>query len=153
MNHGTGPQPWLRVPQQLGTPWALPGVALIAALRGERRLAVAALAALPTEKGLEVATKKIVDRPRPAQVLSPQLRDDAPTEGPSYPSGHAAIAACSVWLLAFLLPEAATALLAACAGLTALTRVHQGAHHPMDAVGGTLLGAGVGALLGAVIAP
>ena len=150
VNHRAGSQPWLRVPQQLGTPWTLPTVAVIAALRGEHRLAIAALVALPAEKGLEVGTKKIVDRPRPAQVLAPHLRDDAPTDGPSYPSGHAAIAACSVWLLAVLLPPPATAALAACAGMTALTRVHQGAHHPADAIGGLALGTGLGALLTAL---
>lgn len=150
VNRRAGDQPWLRVPQQLGTPWTLPTVGVIAALRRQHPLAIAALVALvalPAEKGLEVATKKVVDRPRPAQVLTPQLRDDAPTDGPSYPSGHAAIAACSVWLLAPLLPAPATAVLAACAGLTALTRVHQGAHHPTDAIGGLALGTGLGALL------
>lgn len=151
MNHRGGDQPWLRVPQQLGTPWTLPTVGVVAALRGEHRLALAALLALPAEKGLEVGTKKLVDRPRPAQVLTPRLRDDAPTDGPSYPSGHAAIAACSVWLLAVLLPVPATAALAACAGLTALTRVHQGAHHPTDALGGLALGTGLGALLTTVL--
>ena len=151
VNRRAGDQPWLRVPQQLGTPWTLPTVGVVAALRGEHRLALAALAALPTEKGLEVCTKKLVDRPRPAQVLAPRLRDDAPTDGPSYPSGHAAIAACSVWLLAVLLPAPATAALTGCAGLTALTRVHQGAHHPTDALGGLALGTGLGAMLTTVL--
>ncbi|MGN6251618.1 MAG: phosphatase PAP2 family protein [Marmoricola sp.] len=151
INHGVGPQPWLRMPQQLGTPWALPVAGLLATVRGERRLAVAALLALPLEKGLEVGMKKVVDRPRPAQVLTPEIRDDAPTEGPSYPSGHAAIAACAVWLLGFLLPPPAVAVLGGCAGLTALTRVHQGAHLPTDAVGGAALGVGVGALLTAAL--
>ncbi|MGN6783295.1 MAG: phosphatase PAP2 family protein [Marmoricola sp.] len=147
LNRDLGSQPWMRVPQQLGTPWAFPAVAVIAGLRGERRLAAAAVVALPVEKGIEVGTKKLVRRPRPAQVLAPALRDDAPTDGPSYPSGHAAIAMCAVWLLSVLLPLPATLALGGCALLTGVARVQQGAHHPADVVGGAALGSGVGALL------
>ena len=72
-------------------------------------LMVAAGLALPVEKGLEVGVKKVVNRRRPAQVLEPNLHDDAPTDGPSYPSGHAAIATCGVVLAAPYLPVAVTA--------------------------------------------
>lgn len=147
LNHQLGRQRWMRIPQQLGTPWALPTVAVLAELRGEHRLAAAALAALPLEKAVEVGTKKVVRRPRPAQVLAPALRDDAPTDGPSYPSGHAAIAMCAVWLLSALLPVPATLALGGCAALTGVARVQQGAHHPADVVGGAALGSGLGALL------
>lgn len=147
LNRDLGRQRWMRLPQQLGTPWALPTVAAVAAARGERRLALAAVVALPVEKGLEVGTKKLVRRPRPAQLLEPALRDDAPTKGPSYPSGHAAIAMCAVWLLSALLPLPATVALGGCAALTGVARVQQGAHHPADVVGGAALGSGVGALL------
>ena len=58
-------------------------------------LAVSAALALPLEKGLEVGVKELVRRRRPAEVLDATLHDDAPTEGGSYPSGHAAIAACA----------------------------------------------------------
>lgn len=147
LNHSLGRQRWLRIPQQFGTPWTLPAVGVVAELRGEHRVAAAAAVALPLEKALEVGTKKVVRRPRPAQVLTPALRDDAPTEGPSYPSGHAAIAICAVWLLSVLLPLPATLALGGCALLTGVARVQQGAHHPADVVGGAALGSGVGALL------
>lgn len=144
--------PALRVPQQLGTPWVLPVTGLVALSTGRRRLAVAAGLALPVEKGLEVLTKKFVERPRPAKVWSGvALRDDAPIDGPSFPSGHAAIATAAVVLTAPHLPTAVTGLLAAGSLLSGWARVEQGAHHPADVVGGVVLGVAVGAGLGAAI--
>jgi membrane-associated phospholipid phosphatase len=134
----------LRVPQQLGTPWVLPGVAAIAFTLGRRRLGAAAVLALPVEKGCEVLTKEIVARPRPGRVLPTDLHDDAPTDGASYPSGHAAIASCAVVLVAPYLPTVVLAPLCLAAAVTAGTRIHQGAHFPLDAAGGVLLGIAIG---------
>lgn len=138
----------LRVPQQLGTPWVLPGISLLAFWRSRPHLAVAAALALPLEKGLEVSVKYLTGRLRPAKA-SPgaDLHDDAPTSGPSYPSGHAAIAFAALVLAAPYLPDLAVAVLGVAALTTAATRVHQGAHYPLDAAGGVLLGSGVGWLL------
>jgi len=146
-NQGGGSIPALRIPQQLGTPWLLPTMAVLGWVAKRPRLMVAAALALPAEKGLEVGVKKVVDRRRPAQVLEPDLHDDAPTEGPSYPSGHAAIASCGVVLATPYLPMAVTAALWGTVAVTAYTRVHQGAHFPLDAVGGIFLGIGLGSLL------
>jgi undecaprenyl-diphosphatase len=142
---------WLRVPQQAGTPWVLPGLSVVVWCRGERRLALAAMAALPVEKACEVATKKLSRRPRPARVQpGVRLRDDAPTEGPSYPSGHAAIAGCAVALVARHVGAPVAVPAALLAALTGVTRVHQGAHFPGDVVGGALLGVAVGSTLAEV---
>lgn len=138
--------PWLRIPQQLGTPWVLPVSAAVLLLAGRRRAGAAALVALPAEKTLEVATKKLVRRPRPVHCLPTELRDDAPLDGPSFPSGHAALSTCAALLLSPLLPQPARLGLVAAVGATAWGRVHQGAHHPSDAVGGVVLGATVGLL-------
>ncbi|HEY0891031.1 MAG TPA: phosphatase PAP2 family protein [Nocardioides sp.] len=141
--NGGGRRPWLRVPQQWGTPWTLPAVAAVATARGRPVDAAVALACLPVEKGLEVATKKLRPRPRPLYVLPTHLRDDAPLEGGAMPSGHAALAACGTTLLLPAVPPWARAALAALTGLSAYVRVHQGAHHPTDAVAGLVLGVGV----------
>jgi membrane-associated phospholipid phosphatase len=141
----------LRIPQQFGTPWVLPGTAVLACLAGRRRLAVAAGLALPTEKAAEVATKRLIDRPRPAQVMHARLRDDAPADGPSYPSGHAAIAACLWWLAAPALPPIAAVVLAGLVLGGGYARVRQGAHHPGDAVGGLVLGTALGAALSWIV--
>jgi undecaprenyl-diphosphatase len=140
---------WLRAPQQVGTPWVLPLLAGVAWWRDEHRLALAAAAALPVEKSAEVLTKKLSGRPRPVHTVpATRLRDDAPTDGPSYPSGHAAIACCAVTLLGRWAgaPVAVPGTLVAL--LTGVTRVHQGAHYPGDVLGGALLGVAIGSALG-----
>jgi membrane-associated phospholipid phosphatase len=148
MNGTTGSAPPLRVPQQLGTPWLVPGLAVVGFLTHRPHLAVSAALALPVEKGLEVGVKLVFERRRPAQVLEDAaLHDDAPTEGGSYPSGHAAIAACAAWLVAPYLPTWCAGALGTAVGATTFTRLHQGAHVPLDAVGGVLMGVSAGALL------
>jgi undecaprenyl-diphosphatase len=143
---------WLRVPQQLGTPWTLPATAAALAARRRWAWAVAALVAVPAEKGAEVATKKVLRRPRPVAVAPTALRDDAPTRGGALPSGHAAIAASATYLLAR--GTGSRVLGAAAAGGTLLAsyvRVHQGAHWPADVAAGAALGVAVGAGLAAVV--
>lgn len=145
VNHNGGHLSVLRIPQQLGTPWVLPGTAAVAFLTSRPFLVVTAGLAVPVEKTLEVVTKKWWQRLRPAKAGDQvRLRDDAPTTGPSYPSGHAALATAVVVLTQPYLPAPVTGVLAAAAGGTTITRVHQGAHYPLDAVGGVLLGLAVG---------
>jgi membrane-associated phospholipid phosphatase len=151
-NHHTSGRPVLRVPQQLGTPWVLPSLALLGLLTHRPHLAVTAAAALPLEKGLEVGAKKLLARRRPSQVdPHVELHDDAPEEGPSYPSGHAAIAFSAVLLAGPYLPRSAEVLGLSVAGVTSWVRVRQGAHFPLDAVGGGLLGLAVVSSLRGVI--
>lgn len=128
----------VRVLQQAGTPWVLPTTALVAFLTGRRRLA------LPVEKALEVGIKKARPTPRPLYVEPTVLRDDAPVEGESFPSGHAAIAAAAACLLAPHVPAPARVPLLAAAVGTGVVRVAQGAHHPVDAVAGSALGMSIG---------
>jgi membrane-associated phospholipid phosphatase len=143
-----GDAPLLRLPQQLGTPWTLPALALLGFSTRRPHLAVAGALALPLEKVAEVGVKKLSRRRRPAQVSAEvELHDDAPATGESYPSGHAAISACAAVLVSTYLPAQAWPGLAVPVGLTSYTRVHQGAHFPLDAVGGLLLGVGLGTAL------
>lgn len=151
VNHGGGNPPLLRVPQQLGTPWTLPALAVLGFLTHRPHLAVAAACALPLEKGLEVGVKKLLPRLRPAKVDPHiELRDDAPTEGPSYPSGPAAITFTVLTLAWPYLPVPVRTVGAGLAGVASGVRVHQGAHYPLDSVGGALLGVTVGSTVRAV---
>lgn len=152
MNHHGKNHPVLRVPQQLGTPWMLPGLAIGGFALRRPHLAVIAGCALPMEKALEVGLKKVVDRKRPAQV-DPEavLHDDAPEDGPSYPSEHAAIASTAVFVLSPYLPAPVVAACAVGAAAAAAVRISQGAHFPMDAVGGVLLGLTVASTLATVV--
>ena len=77
--------------------------------------------------------------------------DDAPVEGGSYPSGHAAIAVAAAWLAGSYAPRPARLVLLGVAGASAIVRVSQGAHHPVDALGGAALGTAVAAGLRAVL--
>lgn len=104
VNHRHEPRA-LVVLQQMGTPWVLPGIGVAAAVAGRRRLAVAAALALPVEKALEVGLKKARPVPRPPYVEPTVLRDDAPVEGESFPSGHAAIAFAAAGLVAPVAPR------------------------------------------------
>ena len=139
-----GEQRWLRVPQQWGTPWTLPAVAAAAVAQRRIRYAAIVAACLPLIKGVEVVTKKRRARPRPLYVQPTALRDDAPIEGGSMPSGHAALAAAGAVVLAPLVPRPVRVAVAVLAGLSGFSRVHQGAHQPVDVVAGWLLGGGVG---------
>lgn len=147
LNHHERDPVVLRVFQQLGTPWVLPATAAAAALSGRRRLALTAGLALPLEKALEVGIKKLRPTPRPLYVEPTVLRDDAPVEGESFPSGHAAIAWTAVALSAPYLPRYVTVAPVACATISSAVRVSQGAHHLVDAVGGAALGVGLGSAL------
>jgi len=81
-NHDTSGWWVLRLPQQLGTPWTLPVLALPGVLTHRPRLAVSAACAVPLEKLLEAGLKKDFARHRPAREDSDTvLHDDAPAEG------------------------------------------------------------------------
>lgn len=131
---------WLRVPQQLGTPWGLVGASAVLAARGQWSRAAAALVTLPVIKGVEVAIKETVRRRRPLYRVPTELRDDAPVEGGSFPSGHAAIGCATAWFLSSEAPRSVGAALWSASAINAYVRVHQGAHWPTDAVAGAALG-------------
>ncbi|MBA4609568.1 phosphatase PAP2 family protein [Aeromicrobium sp. Marseille-Q0843] len=142
----------LRVPQQFGTPWTLPLAGAVLWASGRPREAAAAAFSLPVSKGIEVAVKKVLQRPRPLYETPTALRDDAPLEGPSFPSGHAALAAATAYLLARAAPSWALPL-AALTVASSLVRVHQGAHWPSDACAGGALGVTVAAALRRITVP
>jgi undecaprenyl-diphosphatase len=134
---------WLRVPQQWGTPWTLPGLAVVAVARGRRPTASAALGCLALIKAVEAATKRWFARPRPALVQPTVRHDDAPIDGGSLPSGHAAVAAAATVLVQDLVPLPFSLMALPVTAVTVWTRVRQGAHEPLDVLAGLLLGTGV----------
>ena len=152
LNHRGGSHLWWWPAQQLGTPWVLPVVAVLAVGTRHPRLALAAALALPLEKAAELGLRRRTRRPRPGvAVPGTVLRDDAPDTGSSYPSGHSALAACATTLLWPHTSAATRCVLGAVVTGVGCARLHQGAHYAGDVVGGTLLGVAVGSTLTAVL--
>jgi glycosyltransferase 2 family protein len=94
---------------------------------------------------LAKAVKGVIRRDRPNVLLSGvNLRDGDPG-GRGFVSGHATVAMAVATATAPLVGRPARTALFAAAAVTAIARVHVGAHLPLDVVGG----AGLGAVWGA----
>jgi undecaprenyl-diphosphatase len=121
------------------------GVAALVALIGKHwRLAGFLLFALAVESGSYRATTLLVHRHRPEVYRLEKLPLDA-----SYPSGHTAASIAVYWGIALLLTSRianrgarvaiwVVAALIPC--FVAFSRMYRGMHHPLDVVGGVLIG-------------
>ena len=142
----------LEVVMQLGARPAIAVVAVVLVVLRRVRVALAVLAGGWLAWIAAVLLKDVVDRGRPTiELLDRSVR--TVVEGPGYPSSHAAVAgalATAVVLGLRLRPAPAAAVVAG-AVLTALARVHLGAHWPLDVVGGAAIGVTAGALAIAVV--
>jgi undecaprenyl-diphosphatase len=132
---------------QLG---ALPAVGVVAAcaLLGRRfRLAQGLLVA----GGLAWAAARLlqyaVDQPSPEVVLKGVVLHGAVVPGLAFPASHAAVAAALATAAAPYVSRRTRHLLWALAVLVAVARVYNGAHFPIDVVGGLALGWGIGSLV------
>ncbi|HEY74661.1 MAG TPA: phosphatase PAP2 family protein [Thermoflexia bacterium] len=88
--------------------------------------------------------KLIFRRRRPGPSFAGLYHDQL--DRMSFPSGHATRVGCMVTLLAPLLPEWATATLAAWAVAVAWARVALGVHYLSDVLAGLILGTALGGL-------
>ncbi|MBW3601874.1 MAG: phosphatase PAP2 family protein [Actinobacteria bacterium] len=130
----------------LGSIYAVTGLAAALAVAGRRRAAVDVVGAGALAWYGAQLNKTRVRRLRPyeAEGVRRLIRQPA---GSSFPSGHAAVGAAVTTVLASLGPTGPTrAALDAVGAYIAAIRVYVGVHYPTDVMGG----AGLGLLLGAV---
>jgi membrane-associated phospholipid phosphatase len=133
-----------------GSLWAWTAVVL--AILGGRRGRRAARAGLLTlgvvSPVVNGPLKWIVRRPRPLIDVVPEARRIKNTpRTTSFPSGHSASAWCFSVAASLEAPILAPVLLPMALAV-AYSRVYTGAHYPGDAVAGSVVGAGLAALIG-----
>lgn len=128
----------------LGSVYAVTGIAATLAAAGRPR-AAADVAGVGTAAWFGAQNAKTwVRRARPYEAHGVR-RLITPPAGSSFPSGHAAVAAAVMTVLAGHAPDRrAGRLLAALAAYVAASRVYVGVHYPTDVLGG----AGIGLALG-----
>ena len=139
------------VVMQFGSFFAIGVVAVVALVSRRFRLAIGLGIAGVSVYLLAELLKQIVDRGRPADLLTDVHIRGATASGNGYPSGHAAVAfalATIAWL--WFGPRVRWGFLAA-AVVVCFGRVYVGAHFPLDVVGGAAIGVASGALVGLVL--
>ena len=143
--------PVIWAPMQYGTFGTAPALAVVAALRGRRRLAISLVAAGTLAWVGAKAVKRVVRRERPARII-PEVRIRGEDEGDrGFPSGHAAVSAALSTVAMPALSPAGRAGVAGLAASVAYARVYVGVHLPLDVVGGAALGVAVGSAVRLVI--
>jgi membrane-associated phospholipid phosphatase len=145
---------WLRwplwVPMQLGSLWmCVLGAAVAYAVTRRMRPALVAAAAVVLAWAAAKAVKALVERGRPAELLGDVEVRESGIHGAGYVSGHTAVAFALATVLAPLVPRGWRWVPFALATVVGLSRVHFGAHLPLDVVGGAGLGLGCGVVASA----
>lgn len=136
-------------------PWFLVS-ATLAATGGPRlrRTALRAMAAAAAANALSAGVKHLTDRGRPDLSRVPRARIPyRDYRSSSFPSGHTAAAVGYAAGIGADAPRPLTALVAALAGVVAVSRVHSGVHYPGDVLGGAAIGLAAGLAARAVVPP
>jgi membrane-associated phospholipid phosphatase len=117
----------------------------------DRRRAVRALAISGVESSLvNAGLKAVIGRSRPERTELKLTEGGIPVRAPktsSFPSGHTLAAFCSATVMHQPGDRAGSTLLFTSATLVGVSRIHLGAHHASDVVGGAVIG-GVLGLIG-----
>jgi undecaprenyl-diphosphatase len=138
---------------QMGSVLAIYAIAAVALAFRRYRLTVALLLAGTAAWWLAKVVKGMIERPRPAELLSGVELRHAPTEGLGFVSGHAAVVAALAsaawpWLGRPGRIAAVTAVV-----IVGVARIYVGAHLPLDVVGGAALGLALAAVVRFVVTP
>ena len=144
------PFPWLAIMvtfSVVGGGNALVAIVPFAFFRRTRTVTMRALVAIGFTAIAVYTTKPLFHRTRPYLALE-GVRPfglPPPPHDPSFPSGHAAGAACFAAFFADRKRPVRTGVLFVSAALVGLSRVVLGVHFPLDVVCGACLGGAVGA--------
>lgn len=128
---------------QLGNLLVVPATALLAAALRRWWLAAGLLVGGVSTYLLAKVVKGIVVRGRPDDLLADVVIRGAEAHGRGFVSGHAAVVAVLVAVAWPALGRRGRVVCAALALAVCLSRVHVGAHLPLDVVGGAGLGIAV----------
>ncbi len=116
----------------------------------ERARAVRALTVAGIESSLvNAAIKAVVGRSRPDANRVQLAQGGVPIRQPktsSFPSGHTLAAFCAATVMSTRGDRSGNTLLFSGAALVGLSRLHVGAHHASDVLGGAAIGVGLGLL-------
>ena len=116
-------------------------LALVVALRGDPDSALrVTLSLVVTAIAIGVILKPAIDRDRPDPSSEP-VEVWVPLNSPSFPSGHAAVAAAGAYALARAWLTRAPWVWGLAMVMT-VSRLYLGAHYPLDVVVGFLIGLG-----------
>lgn len=130
----------------LGSMYAVAGIAATLAVTGRRKMAADVLAAGTATWLVAQGSKTGVRRERPYEADGVRRLIRPPT-GSSFPSGHAAVGMAVLTVIGDRSPvRAAAPCLQAVGAYVALSRVYVGVHYPSDVIGGAGLGFALGAL-------
>ena len=137
-------RPELLIVMQAGNVVAAFVFAALALARRARRLAFDLVVAGPVAWIVAKEVKDLVGRPRPGGLLADVARY-GPSEGLGFVSGHTAVAAALATAAAPYLPRRWRRAAWAGTWLVGMARIYEGAHLPLDVVGGAALGWAIGA--------
>jgi undecaprenyl-diphosphatase len=129
----------LPVVTDLGSMYAAGGAAATLWFGGKRKLARDVLGSAALAWGIAQGAKRIFRRPRPYDAGDVQLLVRRPA-GESYPSGHPAVAAAMVGVVAPEVRPVVRAPLSRLPRFVGFSRVYIGAHYPSDVAGGVMIG-------------
>jgi len=117
------------------------------------RLAVALVAGGTATWLLAKAVKRVVKRGRPVVLFSDVVLYGPAATGLGFPSGHAAVAALLITTASPYLNRPGRVVGWTATAVIALTRIFVGAHLPLDAAGGLLLGVTTGRAVRLLLPP
>ncbi len=137
---------------QFGVFLTIPVLVVIALLFRRFRLAAAMAVAGGGVYLLARVAKGLVDRGRPAAILTGVEGRETFVEGSlGYPSGHAAVAAALTLVVTPYLPAKWRFVPIVLLAIVLVGRLYVGAHLPLDLVGGVALGVSAGAAANLVV--